>query len=145
VPCTPPTCPACDAGVSRRWHAYVTCYDHRTQLHFLLELTAAASEPLFAYVRDHGTTRQCGIKASRIPATINGRIHLQTQLLDPTRYQIPAAPRIDAILSRLWNIPLSEITTPDTLIAIPAITIATADRRHVIAAALPHQEGNGRR
>jgi len=131
VPCTRPDCAACAAGSYFRWHMYLTCFDHKSQLHFLLELTAAASAPITEYGRVHGTTRGCGIRCSRIPAVANGRIHIQTTPTDPTRYPIPEEPDLAKLLSRLWNIPLNEIRTPDTKKIIPEVEVTPESKlRH---------------
>jgi hypothetical protein len=131
IPCTPPSCEACKAGSFSRYHFYTTVYDHRSQLHFLLELTAAAAEPIIQYGRDRGTTLGCGIRCNRIPEVSNGRIHIQTTMTDPQKYPIPEEPNLPAILSRLWNIPLEEIKTPDTKKIIPAIELTPESKlRH---------------
>lgn len=143
VPCTEPDCLACRSGVSRRFHLYLTCYDHRTQLHFLLELTAAAAEKILVYGREHGTTRGCGLKCTRIPATANGRIHVQTTPTDPTRYPIPEPPSLPAILGRMWNIPLPMIQTPDTLKVIPDLEVSNEKKLRHANRILQHVEGNG--
>jgi hypothetical protein len=131
VPCTEPACPACNAGSYFRWHMYLSCFDHKTQLHFLLELTASASAPITEYGRVHGTTRGCGIKCYRIPDVPNGRIHIQTTPTDPTRYPIPQQPDLAKLLSRLWNIPLDEIQTPDSKVIIPEIVVTPEQKlRH---------------
>jgi len=145
VPCTPPECGACDAGVAFRWHCYATCFDHRTQLHFLLELTAAASESIIQYGRDHGTTRGCGIKCSRIPAVSNGRIHIQTTPTDPNKYPIPSEPDLAVLLSRLWNIPLSEIQTPNRTVIIPEISVNRIEEKIQREKKREHARGNGRK
>jgi hypothetical protein len=110
VPCTDPTCDACNAGCPRRWHIYLTVYSEPEQLHSLLELTAAAGENIYRYATEHGTVRACCIEATRRPKTSNGRIIIRTKMTDPARNPIPAAPDVPYLLSRLWNIPLTDIT-----------------------------------
>lgn len=123
LPCTRPNCEPCANGVAYRFHLYTCCYDHRTQLHFLLELTGAAAEPLLKYGREHGTCRGCGIHATRIPATINGRIHIKTTPTDPNRYPIPSEADLATLLSRLWNIPLTEISIGNQKTILPEILV----------------------
>jgi hypothetical protein len=91
-------------------------------LHFLLELTASAEEYILRYAREHGTTRGCGIACTRIPATPNGRIHIQTTPTDSQKYPLPPEPDLPAILARLWNIPTDEITTDQKTFLVPSIT-----------------------
>ena len=128
VPCTGAECLACTQGVPKRWHCYAGVWDDKIQLHFLLELTAAGGDTLLKYASEHGSTRGCVIRATRIPAIANGRVHLQTRPIDLSRYNIPLAPNLAAILARLWNIPLSEVLLPGHKEIIQPIEITTEQK-----------------
>jgi hypothetical protein len=128
IPCTAEACDACKAAAPSRWHCYMTAYSHPNQLHFLLELTAAAAEKIYQFTREHGTCRGCHFKANRQPQTPNGRIYLQTQMLDMDKYRLPEEPDLKLILSRLWNIPLDEIEIKQPAEPIGAIAFATLNR-----------------
>jgi hypothetical protein len=111
----------------------------------MLELTAAASDSIIQYGRDHGTTRGCGIKCTRIPSVANGRIHIQTTPTDPNKYPIPNEPDLSVLLSRLWNIPLSEIQTPDRKVILPEISVNRIEEKIVSSRKREIARGNGRK
>jgi len=106
VPCEgAEACPACAEGYPWRWHMYISLLVSSTYEHVLLELTAAASEPLRNYMIAHNSLRACKITARRPSARPNGRIVLTCQPLDETRLRLPEPPNIQRILCHLWGIP----------------------------------------
>jgi len=105
IPCEgPDACKACAEGHSWRWHAYVGLLLTTTLEHTILELTAAASDPLRTYYDLHNTVRACRITAKRPSGRLNGRIVLACQATDELRVRLPAPPNIQKILSHLWGI-----------------------------------------
>jgi hypothetical protein len=136
TPCDDPTCEACAAGCPYRWHAYVSAYDHGKQLHFLFECTAAAADAFEKYASDHESLRGCTFRASRNSKRQNARVQIETHPYTGKPSDLPAEPDLVACLSRLWNIPTTQIVTPDVLTTQNRITILNSQieaQRHAAA------------
>jgi len=104
-----PDCEACLNGVPYRWHAYMTCVDVFTNLHFIFEVTALAAAFLVAYRDHHGSLRGCHFKAKRWNNKPNGRILIQTKPADLGERQLPQPPDLKKCMAILWSLPETEV------------------------------------
>lgn len=107
IPCEAPGCPACDEGMSWRWHAYVSCIDETNHEHVIFELTAASAQRLQEYQERHGTLRGCEFLATRANNRHNGRVLIRTQPANLAKIHLPPEPDIPAVMCHIWNIPTS--------------------------------------
>jgi len=143
VPCSHEPCDACSAGAPYRWHAYMAAYDFQRQLHFLFEVTAAGAEAFVKFAAEHESLRGCTFRASRAGKRQNSRVLVETNVFTGQPQTLPREPDLVAALSRLWNVPVDQITTPDikrTQVELSVLDEQIATRR--LAAA---SRGNGER
>jgi len=141
VPCTHDPCDACAAGAPYRWHAYLSAFDFQKQLHFLFECTAAAAEAFVKFTHEHDGLRGCSFRATRESKRQNSRVLVETNVFTGNPSTLPRQADLVAALSRLWNIPLDQISTPDlkrTQVELSVLDEQIAARR--LAAA---SRGNG--
>lgn len=110
VPCETQNCEPCLNGVPWRWHSYCSCWSQSNKIHFLLENTARATEPLVQYRDAHGSLRGCLFRAQRMNARPNARVYIETKPADLEKIHLPDAPDLAKVLSIIWNIPLPAIT-----------------------------------
>jgi hypothetical protein len=110
VPCDTPDCKPCNEGIPTRWHGYVACYSFSSQLHFILELTAAGAMPLQAYFTEHHTLRGCSIEAYRWAKRPNGRVVIKTETAATPPSVLPQPPDIQKIMAMIWNLPNQNVT-----------------------------------
>lgn len=103
-PHTTPTCPACEANMPYRWHAYLAAIDVKTGLHFLFECTAIAAEAFVTFREAYGSLRGCKFEARRQNRSPNGRILIRTAPIDRKALQLPTAPDLTKLLATLWSV-----------------------------------------
>lgn len=133
VPCEgPPDCPWCADGHSWRWHGYASCVLCPSLQHVLLELTAAAVDPLRTYHQIYGDLRGCKIVAQRPSKRPNGRVLISCQRTDPLKTPLPDPPDIKRVLCHVWSIPYSP-DPPGPIIRPPARQLT-----------VPPDDGDGR-
>jgi len=108
-PCTGKDCEACMNGTPYRWHAYMTCVDVFTNLHFIFEVTALAAEFFTAYRDHHCTLRGCHFKSKRWNSRPNGRILIQTKPADLGERQLPNPPDLKKCMAILWSLPTDSV------------------------------------
>lgn len=109
IPCEHPRpCEPCEHGSSRRWHGWVSLMQMPTLEHVIFEMTAAACDPLKNYALIHQTLRACSIRATRPSDRTNGRVVIETRLVDETRYRIPEPFNVRLVLCHIWNVEYSE-------------------------------------
>lgn len=109
VPCSPPTCEACQKGVPYRWHAYLTAFAVNKNVHFLYECTATAAEVFVAYRKVNDHLRGCIFEAYRWRSTRNGRVMLRCEPSPDRQTAIPPAPDLEAVLAILWQLPKDSV------------------------------------
>jgi len=134
VPCTHEPCDACSAGAPYRWHAYLAAYDFQRQLHFLFECTAAAADAFVKFAASHEQLRACTFRATRDSKRQNSRVMLECSVFTGDPQSLPRSPDLVGALSRLWNIPLDQISTPDvrrTQLAISVLDEQIAEKRRL--------------
>lgn len=110
VPCEGDNCKAHQEGIPFRWHAYMTCVELRSNLHFLFEVTALAAVNFTAYRDIHNTIRGCQFRAERWNRRHNGRIIIQTKTASLGDRQLPPAPNLEKCLAVLWGLPAGNVT-----------------------------------
>jgi len=129
VPHSPPDCEACERGSSYRWHAYQSCYNPNTQLHFIFECTAYAAAK-FAEFRDaHKTLRGCQFVAYRWKRARNGRVIIKCTPTSFNLAALPPAPNLENVMAVIWRLPT------------PNVWVAGVQRGHPRVHADPN--GNG--
>lgn len=147
IPCDQGQCPACEDGMPWRWHAWVGLWLDATGKIVLLELTAAACEPLKTYREAYGTLRGCRLKAQRANSSPNSRVILQTKPADLEKITLPAEPNVLNALSIIWGLANDELTVDGLQKDSPRLqTEAKPERRsdriqHVLE---PYTKPNGR-
>lgn len=113
IPCEGPgQCDACADGFSFRWHCYLSIILTPGWEHVLLELTAAASDPLRNYVAIHSEIRGCDITATRPSGRQNGRVQLQARPANLAGIRLPDPPNLQRILCHVWGVKYSPPPTP---------------------------------
>lgn len=112
-PCEGVNCPAHEAGIPYRWHAYVSAWKRSTGLHFIFECTAQAAQTFTDYRDAFGTLRGCLFTATRMNAKPNARVLIQTKPLDLTTDVIPQPPNLIKCLGILWNLPENGLDAGD--------------------------------
>jgi len=133
TPCDGPgQCDACAEGYAYRWHCYASLLLTPGWEHVILELTAAASDPLRNYADHHGGPHGCRIRARRPSGRPNGRIVLECTPADLTGVRIPDPPNIQRILCHIWGV---KYDAPDNRIST---------RIGAIDAQVSPQKGDGR-
>ncbi|KKK92063.1 hypothetical protein LCGC14_2706700 [marine sediment metagenome] len=110
VPCEGDQCKPHHEGIPFRWHAYMTCVELRSNLHFLFEVTANAAEHFVAYRNIHNTIRSCQFRAVRWNQRHNGRILIQTKTASLGQRMLPPAPDLEKCLAVLWGLPSGNVT-----------------------------------
>lgn len=109
VPCDDTACPACEVGISWRWHGYVSLFCERTIRTILFEFTARAAEPLTQYRKAYSSLRGCLMIASRSNSAGNSRVNIRTKPADLEKITLPPEPNLLEALSIIWNIELPAI------------------------------------
>lgn len=104
-------CPACNDGISYRWHAYLSAWETKSALHFIFEVTAMGAEPFIEYRNHHKTLRGCLFQARRLQNKANGRILIQTKPQDLKELRVPQPPDLAKCLAILWNLPTDSVRT----------------------------------
>jgi hypothetical protein len=104
IPCTGPSCPACEAKNGRRWHGYLGMYHPGERLTFLLELTAVAIQPIVEVQERTGSIRGVQLACSRISNATNARICVRVNEAARGRYAIPDEPDVRACLGNIWKL-----------------------------------------
>jgi hypothetical protein len=104
VPCEAPDCTPCNEGVPSRWHGYLAVYNPHTQVHAILELTAAATEQLCTYHKQHQTLRGALIECRRWNQRPNGRVIVKAQTWSGAPSLLPDAPDVQAIMTTIWQL-----------------------------------------
>lgn len=139
------SCEACAEGYSFRWHCYVAILLTPGWEHTVLELTAAASDPLRNYIAIHNELRGCHLTAARPSSRPNGRVVLQAKPADLRGIRLPDPPDVHRILCHIWGVRYqADAETPRTLRgALEAVTKPASDdaRYH---ATPTNEPGNGR-
>lgn len=97
-------CQWCADGHSWRWHGYIGVLISATLEHVILELTAAATDPLRNYLRYHQTLRACIIRAFRPSKRFNGRVTIECKAGDERRMRLPDPPDVPRILCHTWGV-----------------------------------------
>jgi len=121
VPCTRTDCEACERGSPYRWHAYLSAYNPKDQLHFIFECTAHAAKPLGDYRKAHKNLRGCQFQAYRWKHTRNGRVILRCKPSDLHPAILPAAPDLPRIMSIIWRLPVPNVFQAGQLRGHPRI------------------------
>jgi hypothetical protein len=109
MPCEAPNCLPCTEGVPWRYHSYLASVQYDTNVAFLLELTAQASDSFLTYRKTHGTLRGCLFRAQRATPRPNGRVVIQTKPADLSSRVLPDEPNLIKLLCHIWNVPIPEM------------------------------------
>lgn len=102
-PCHGDGCEACLDGQMPRWRGYVVMMSTRTKQKGLLELTAAAMDPIDEYFAEHGTLRGAELAISRSGGKPNGKLSSTIKFGGLPAGSLPTAPELEGILLRLWG------------------------------------------
>ncbi len=105
MPCDGERCPACEKHTPWRWKGYICLWTPNTTLHFILELPAAATDPLGDYLAQYETLRGAKFTTCRIPEKPTGKVHSEIARIDISQYKLPQAPNILNHLSKIWDLP----------------------------------------
>ena len=137
-------CDACNQGNSYRWHCYVAILQTPGWEHAILELTAAASDPIRNYEGIHNQIRGCLIHATRPSGRPNGRVVINCKPADLTGIRLPDPPQIDRILCHLWGVKWEPRETLSHQLET-ALTITAEHREHDARYRVnqPVEPGNG--
>jgi len=107
MPCEMPEyCESCHDGWSKRFHVYMSAIEAATCEHFILEVTACASDTFRNYQAAAGSIRGCAFRIDRPSGRPNGRMRVQCRMSDPTKAQIPQPPDLIKLLCHIWNVPI---------------------------------------
>lgn len=109
VPCTGHGCEACEAGNQYRWHAYLSCFDPHTQVHFIFECTAAAAKPFAEFREQHKTLRGCQFVAYRYKRAKNGRVIIRCTPTAMNHAVLPPSPNLANVMAIIWRLPLDDV------------------------------------
>lgn len=113
IPCEGENCKAHAEGIPFRWHAYMSCVDHKSNLHFLFEVTALGATHFTAYRDVHNGLRGCFFRAERWNRKPNGRCIFQMKPAVLADRELPPAPDLEKCLAILWSLPIDTVQTPD--------------------------------
>jgi len=127
IPCDDQNCPACDDGMSWRWHAYLSVAHVLNRRQALIEFTAAGVEPFKLYREAYGTLRGCHFTARRAQIAANSRVIVQCKQADLEKITLPDAPNILEALAIIWNIELPAIVVDGIAKDVPHVNV-TEDR-----------------
>ncbi len=119
-------CTPCSEGSPWRWHGWVGAYNPKLQQHALFEMTAQATDPFKDYRLANATIRGAKFTATRPSHRVNGRLMIVLAACNLAGVTLPAAPHVMAVLSILWNIPLSRLEQSGTTKELPRLR-ANAD------------------
>lgn len=149
VPCDDTDCPACEVGISWRWHGYVSLFCDRTNRTILFEFTARAAEPLTQYRKAYDSLRGCLMNASRSNSQGNSRVNIRTRPADLEKITLPEEPNLLEALSIIWNIELPAITLDGICKDAPVVAVGrdadlTSNRIKNILKPHDMPSGNGR-
>ena len=148
VPCEHSNCPACDDGVSWRWHAWLPLWSASTEQTVLFEMTARATEVLVAYREKYGTLRGASMRAQRANSSPNSKVIIQVQPADLRHIELPPEPDILGALSIIWNIERPSISVAGLAKQAPMIHVdpdpaLQQPRFNSNRSTLPSQNPNG--
>jgi hypothetical protein len=129
TPCERPDCEACLNAIPFRWHSYVSLWDPRRALHFLLELTAQASDPLVTYHKAHDTLRGALLTCWRIAPRPNARVVVQVTEWAGNPEHLPPSPDLPAALAILWNLPTPNVSQTAVHNDKPAASVTSVETR----------------
>jgi len=109
VPCDKPTCEACNDGCRYDWHAYLTAYNPKDQLHFIFECTAQAAKSFTRYRDEHKLLRGCLFESYRWKHTRNGRVIIKCLPSGFVSAALPIAPDLANVMSIIWRLPRKNV------------------------------------
>lgn len=121
VPCTGDDCEPHKAGSPYRFHAYMSAYNPKDQLHFIFECTATGAKPFEAYRKTHKTLRGCHFKAYRWKRRKNGRCIIRCQPTLLNIHALPAAPNLENIMAIIWHLPAGNVFTAGQIRGHPRV------------------------
>lgn len=108
VPCTHPTCDACDAGRRMQEHVYVTVWNKENRHHFLFECTDFAALPFIKAQREKESIRGLYFVATRPDTKANARVAIRITALPDPDIALPAAVNVEQVLRAIWKKPTYE-------------------------------------
>lgn len=123
VPCEAPACDACEAGVTYRWHGYLSAFNPEDQLHFVFEMTAQAAQAFTDYRSEQGTLRCCQFEAYRWKHSKNGRVIIKCERSAISPAALPRAPDLQKIMAIIWRLPINNVNQAPFRSARPALAI----------------------
>jgi hypothetical protein len=103
VPCTRPTCDACQLGNEPRWHGYVSAISCRTGEHAIVELTATATPIFERWRQSHSTIRGAKATLARLGKRPNGRVIVKLDADDVPGRILPEQLDLQRLLTRVWR------------------------------------------
>jgi len=123
IPCERPDCEACRHAIPFRWHGYLSAIDQRTNMHFLFEFTAQASDSFIQYRDVHNGLKGCLFQAQRLHRRPNGRVVIQTKPAPIEKIRLPKPPDLLRCLATIWQIPFEQLSADRRLKAAPAVSV----------------------
>lgn len=127
IPCEEHDCKACLDGIAWRWHGYLSALSTTKHVHFIFEMTAAASDSFVAYRKKYGSLRGCLFKADRIRNAPNARVLIQTKPADLTQFDLPESPNLPKVLCMIWGIPADNQVVERKVNNKPHLQVTTPD------------------
>lgn len=121
IPCSPPDCEACQAGVQYRWHAYLAAFEPDRKLHFIFEMTAQAAQAFVEYRNEFKSLRCCRFEAWRWKHTRNGRVCVKCENSGFSPAAIPKPPDLAKVMSIIWRLPTDNVWTAGQRDDVPRI------------------------
>jgi len=122
-------CEACERGSTYRWHAYLSCFDPKTNLHFIFECTAQAAHVFADFHKAHNSLRGCQFVAYRWKRARNGRVIIKTTPTAMNHAALPRSPDLTRVMAIIWRLPL------------PNVFVAGQERGHPRVHADPNGDG----
>jgi hypothetical protein len=105
IPCEKPDCPACNAGMPYRWHAYLACILPQTHEHVIFECPQLAAKTFEEYTLAHGALRGCLFIATRPKKAANSKVCINAHPADLANLTLPQPPDLIKLMSIIWQMP----------------------------------------
>lgn len=109
VPCDKPTCDACNNGIAYRWHAYLSAYNPKDQLHFIFECTAQAAQSFIRFRKEFNALRGCLFEAYRWKHARNGRVIIKCVPGGLPVVALPEPPDLARVMAIIWRLPIPQV------------------------------------
>lgn len=104
LPCSIHNCAACLDGQAPRWRGYLCVLHRKSHVITVVELTAAATEPVDKYFRAHRSLRGAELSLWRNPPRPNGRMWAKLEEPQGDIETLPKPIDVKRFLCTLWGV-----------------------------------------